>query len=40
MDLLAIKECTDTRFLPTRFRDLSHADVDRRVAELRARLGE
>lgn len=40
MDLLAVKECTDTRFLPERFRSLSMADVNRRIAELKAAMGE
>ena len=40
MDLLAVKECTDTRFLPPRFRDLPMDEVDRRIAELRLLLGE
>ena len=40
MDLLAVKECTDSRFLPARFRDLSIAEVDRRLAALRSRLVE
>ncbi len=35
MDLLAVKECTDTRFLPPRFRSLTVAQVNRRLAELR-----
>lgn len=40
MDLLAVKECTDTRFLPKRFRDLSHAEIDRQITTLRLELGE
>ena len=35
MDLLAVKECTDSRFLPQRFRDLSMGEVNGRIAELR-----
>ncbi|MCP5102238.1 MAG: hypothetical protein GY950_02610 [bacterium] len=35
MDLLAVNECTDERFLPPRFRNLSGAEVDRRIEELR-----
>lgn len=35
MDLLAVKECTDDRFLPTRFSRLSAAEVERRIEELR-----
>jgi SpoVK/Ycf46/Vps4 family AAA+-type ATPase len=34
MDLLAVKECTDDRFLPPRFQRLSTSDVDRRIAQL------
>jgi SpoVK/Ycf46/Vps4 family AAA+-type ATPase len=40
MDLLAVKECTDTRFLPARFRSLSLAKLNERVEELKATLGE
>jgi SpoVK/Ycf46/Vps4 family AAA+-type ATPase len=40
MDLLAVKECTDHRFLPPRYRDLSLGEVNRRIAELRVRVGE
>jgi SpoVK/Ycf46/Vps4 family AAA+-type ATPase len=40
MDLLAIKECTDSKFLPERFRGLSLAEVNRRIEELRRVLGE
>ncbi len=40
MDLLAVKECTDTRFLPERFRSLSLADVNARISRLKATLGE
>jgi ATPase family associated with various cellular activities (AAA) len=40
MDLLAVKECTDTRFLPDRFRTLSIADVNRRIEALRMAIGE
>ncbi len=40
MDLLAVKECTDTRFLPSRFRKLSLAQVNERIEELRSTLGE
>ena len=34
MDLLAVKECTDDRFLPPRFLDLDMMEVDRRIAQL------
>lgn len=40
MDLLAVKEATDSSFLPERFRRLSPAEVDRRIDQLRAWLGE
>ena len=40
MDLLAVKECTDTRFLPERFRNLSLADVNARIERLKATTGE
>jgi hypothetical protein len=35
MDLLAVKECTDARFLPPRFRNLTLEQVNRRLDELR-----
>ncbi len=35
MDLLAVKECTDARFLPPRFRSLTLEQVNRRLDELR-----
>jgi SpoVK/Ycf46/Vps4 family AAA+-type ATPase len=35
MDLVAVKECTDTQFLPDSFRGLSIDMIDRRLAELR-----
>lgn len=40
MDLLAVKECTDARFLPERFRSLSLAEVNERIGALKAALGE
>jgi hypothetical protein len=40
MDLIAVKECTDARFLPERFRALGLDDLNRRIATLRARVGE
>ena len=40
MDLIAVKEATDSRFLPPRFRKLSLAEVNERIAMLRSRLGE
>jgi hypothetical protein len=39
MDLLAVKECTDTRFLPDRFRKLSLSQVNARIEALKATLG-
>ncbi len=35
MDLVAVKECTDARFLPVRFRDLPPEEIERRIEELR-----
>jgi hypothetical protein len=40
MDLLAVKECTDTRFLPLRFRKLSLAQVNARIEALKAAIGD
>lgn len=40
MDLLAVKECTDTRFLPERFRKLSLAQVNARIEQLKTTVGE
>jgi hypothetical protein len=40
MDLLAVKECTDTRFLPERFRKLSLAEVNARLERLKVAIGE
>jgi hypothetical protein len=40
MDLLAVKECTDTRFLPDRFRKLTLAQVNARIEQLKAAIGE
>ncbi|MBZ0111898.1 MAG: ATP-binding protein, partial [Thermoanaerobaculia bacterium] len=40
MDLLAVKECTDERFLPKRFRDLSLAAINQGIEQLRRLLGE
>jgi hypothetical protein len=40
MDLLAVKECTDTRFLPERFRSLSLAEVNARIERLKRAIGE
>jgi hypothetical protein len=35
MDLVAVKECTDSRFLPDRFRNLAPEELERRIEELR-----
>ncbi len=40
MDLLAVKECTDTRFLPERFRGLSLAEINEGIERLKHALGE
>jgi SpoVK/Ycf46/Vps4 family AAA+-type ATPase len=35
MDLVAVKECTDVRFLPQRFRNLTPEALEERIDELR-----
>jgi ATPase family protein associated with various cellular activities (AAA) len=35
MDLVAVKECTDLRFLPAHFRDLTPEQIEQRLGELR-----
>ena len=35
MDLVAVKECTDARFLPARFKELSHEELETRIDALR-----
>ncbi len=35
MDLVAVRECTDARFLPPRYRDLGPEEIERRIEELR-----
>jgi hypothetical protein len=35
MDLVAVKECTDSRFLPARFRDIAPDELESKIAELR-----
>jgi hypothetical protein len=40
MDLLAVKECTDSRFLPSKYVDLSLDEVNSRIDALRAEIGE
>lgn len=37
MDLLAVKECTDARFLPAPYRGLSRQEIERQLTEIRAR---
>jgi SpoVK/Ycf46/Vps4 family AAA+-type ATPase len=36
MDLIAVKECTDARFLPEAYRKMKIEDVERRIRELEA----
>jgi hypothetical protein len=35
MDMVAVKECTDARFLPARFRDMTPEEIEARLAALR-----
>jgi hypothetical protein len=35
MDLVAVRECTDMRFLPARFRDVPPEQLEARIEELR-----
>jgi hypothetical protein len=35
MDLVAVKECTDVRFLPARYRDLAPEAIEQQIEELR-----
>jgi hypothetical protein len=35
MDLVAVKECTDARFLPQRFRDLSPEELETQIDALK-----
>lgn len=35
MDMVAVKECTDVRFLPARYRDLALEQIDARIEALR-----
>ena len=35
MDLVAVRECTDSRFLPPRYRDLNPEDLERKIEETR-----
>ena len=34
MDLLAVKECTDTRFLPERYRAMEPEEVEKKIRAL------
>lgn len=36
MDLAAVKECTDSRFLPVQFRELTPEQIEQRLSELKA----
>jgi hypothetical protein len=40
MDLLAVKECTDARFLPKRFRSLNPPEISERILRLKAAIGD
>jgi hypothetical protein len=40
MDLLAVKECTDARFLPERFKALALSTINTRIESLKIRIGE
>jgi SpoVK/Ycf46/Vps4 family AAA+-type ATPase len=40
MDLLAVKECTDARFLPRRFRSLELNVINQEIEQLKVALGE
>ena len=35
MDLVGVKECTDARFLPPRYRDTSPEELEQRIDSLR-----
>ena len=35
MDMVAVKECTDTRFLPEKYRSITADEMDREIARLR-----
>lgn len=40
MDLVAVKECTDQRFLPSAFREIDLGELNERISTLKLRLGE
>jgi hypothetical protein len=35
MDLIAVKECTDSRFLPAAYRELTPEELERRIEATR-----
>ena len=35
MDLVAVRECTDARFLPERYKNMAPEEVEARINELR-----
>jgi hypothetical protein len=35
MDLVAVKECTDSSFLPPQYREMTPEDLEQRIEELR-----
>jgi hypothetical protein len=35
MDLIAVKECTDSRFLPPMYRDMTPEDLEARIEATR-----
>ena len=40
MDLLAVKECTDSRFLPEKFKSMSLPQVNKRIEDLKQAVGD
>jgi len=40
MDLLAVKECTDARFLPKRFKSLNLPEINERINRLKSTIGD
>ena len=40
MDLVAVKECTDQRFLPAAFREIDLGQLNEKISNLKLRLGE
>ena len=39
MDLVAVKECTDTRFLPEQYKAMPLEEIEERLSELKLRIG-